>query len=69
MNAYTPMPLNGLREIKKAFHVGEDSVRKWIDEGAPIVRLKNSLHTEYNLLLEWLLERPGSDVFENSENV
>lgn len=69
MTAFTPMPLNGLREIKRAFHVGDDSVRKWIEEGAPIVRLKTSVHTEYNMLLAWLLEHPGNDDFENSENV
>ncbi len=69
MTAFTPMPLNGTREIKQAFHVGDDSVRQWIEEGAPIVRLKNSVHTEYNMLLEWLLERHENDFFENSGNV
>ncbi len=69
MTAFTPMPLNGLREIKKAFHVRSDTVARWIDDGAPIVRLKTSVHTEYNLLLAWLLEHSGNDDTENSENV
>ena len=69
MTSFNPMPLNGMREIKQAFHVGNDTVSRWIEEGAPIVRLKNSVHAEYNLLLAWLLEHPGDDDFENSENL
>jgi len=50
-----PMPLHNLDEIKAAFRVSDDTVRLWIKEGAPIVRLPKSLHAEYSQLVNWLV--------------
>lgn len=64
----SPVPLHSLREIKQTFRVGNDTVAEWIEEGAPIVRLKNSVHSEYNLLLAWLLDHPGKEEIDFSED-
>lgn len=35
--AYVPTMLNGMDEICDRLKVGKDTVRQWIEEGAPII--------------------------------
>lgn len=34
---YVPTILRSMAEIKKAFGVGEKQIKKWVEQGAPIV--------------------------------
>lgn len=54
-----PLHLNSMSDICKAFKVGKNTVRKWVDKGAPIAIEKdeksNKLRysAEYNTLQSW----------------
>ena len=49
--------LKTLSEICRVFGRGRETVLKWYSEGAPIACDGVRYFTEYNRLLEWLLER------------
>lgn len=52
-----PKALHSMDEIKAEFRVTDKTVKEWIKEGAPIIRLPKSLHAEYTALANWLLEQ------------
>lgn len=50
-----PMHLRNLSEICEMFGVGERTVKKWKEEGAPIV-FDRKYSAEYNALQKWRVE-------------
>lgn len=59
--AYSPRMLVGLKNITSYFNVGQDTVYRWLDEGAPIIvehsRGKPRYTAEAMLLYHWRLGR------------
>lgn len=60
MSAYTPKILKNLVEICAEMGVGKETVRQWIDAGAPIVVEREGNRTRYSAelvaLQAWRLE-------------
>lgn len=55
---YTPKILNGVHDIANMFGVSPKTVRSWIREGAPVIRLGENKRAMYIVetmaLYEWL---------------
>ena len=55
-----PVPLNSMEQIKKQFACGENEIKKWVAQGAPILvygaGTKTRYRAEYNRLFDWLLQ-------------
>lgn len=50
--------LTSMREMAEVFHVGRETVKRWYEEGAPIVRSSpKRFKADPEKLWEWLMAR------------